>query len=420
MRYNTAQAQFTIDDRSGTQDDLAVGDVVLVKGTLDSGGTTGVAATVVFDDNVEGPIGSIDQTAGTLVVLGQTVRVDADTSFDDSIPSRALTGLRDGNIVEVSGFVQSDGSVRATRIELKPAGGELELTGVVSSHNEVARTFNVNAQLVDYSGAAQLQNFPSGSIANGQLVEIKGTVVGGALRATRVEYRSGSLGGAAGDRREVEGLITRFASVTDFDVAGVPVTTNGQTVIQGGALGLNVKVEAEGSLNSSGVLVATKVDVRRSSAVRIVALVDSVNAAAGSFVMLGITVKIDALTRLEDKSSQQVRPFTLASLVTNNYVEVRGVESPAGSGEVLATLVERDTPDADSELQGFVQTVAEPVLSILNVQVSTTGAQFRDVNDNGINAAQFFSQVAPGSLVNVKGLEVADRALQAAEVEREN
>ena len=420
VRYDTSRAQFTIDDRPGSQDDLSVGDVVLVRGTLDSGTTTGVATSVVFDDNVEGPIGSIDLAADTLVVLGQTVRVSPDTSFDDSIPSRSLTGLVVGNVVEISGFVESDGSVRATRIERKTLVGELELTGVVTSHDGVARRFNINAQVVDYS-TAQLQDFPAGAIANGQLVEVKaGSVVNGELRATRVEFQGGALAGAAGDRREVEGFITRFVSATDFDVAGVPVTTNGQTVVQGGTLGLNVKVEAEGTLNASGVLVATKVDVRRSAAVRIVALVDSVNAGAGSFVMLGITVKIDALTRLEDKTSQQVRPFTLANLVTSNYVEVRGLEFPAGSGEVLATLVERDDPDSDSELQGFVQTVAQPALTILGVQVSTTGAQFRDVNDAPITATQFFSQLAVGNLVKAKGLEVADRALQANEVEFEN
>ncbi len=419
VRYDTSRAQFTIDGNSGTQDDLSVGDVVLVKGTLDAGGTTGVATTVVFDDAVEGPIGSIDVLAGTFVVLGQTVRVGPDTSFDVSLAARSLAELVPGVTVEVSGFVQGDGSIRATRIESKVAG-TLELTGLVSDLNAAARTFRINAQPVDYSAVLQLENFPANGIADGQLVEVKGTaLLGGALRATRVEYEGGNFAGASGERREIEGFITRFGSASDFDVAGVRVTTSISTVVQG-AVGLNVKVEVEGALNASGVLVATRIEVRSSSVVRIVALVDSVNAAAASFATLGVTVKIDSLTRLEDKTSQDVRPFTLTSLVAGNYVEVRGVESPLG-GEVLASLVERDDPEAASELQGFVQTVAPPsTFAILGVQVSTTAAQFRDASGGTISAAQFYAALGGGDLVKVTGQEVGDRAIQATEVELGN
>lgn len=419
VRYDTSRAQFMIDGTAGTQNDLAVGDVVLVKGTLDAGGTTGVATSVGFDNAVEGPISSIDVVAGTFVVLGQVVSVGLDTSFDASLAARSIADLVSGVTVEVSGFVQSDGSIRATRIESKLAGG-LELTGVVSNLDTAAHTFRINAQPVDYSAVVQLEDFPAGGIANGQLVEVKGTaLLAGALRATRVEYEGGNFAGAAGEWREIEGFITRFGSASDFDVAGVRVTTSNSTVVQG-ALGLNAKVEVEGALNGSGVLVATKVEVRSSSAVRIVALVDSVNPAAASFATLGITVKIDSRTRIEDKTSQQVRPFTLTSLVAGDYVEVRGSESPV-AGEVLASLVERDEPDPDSELQGFVQTVAPPsTFAILGVQISTTGARFRDASGGTISAAQFYAALDTGDLVKVTGQEIGDRAIQAIEVELEN
>jgi hypothetical protein len=327
--------------------------------------------------------------------------------------------------VEVSGLPESDGSIRATRVEPKPAGTELELTGVVSNHNGVTRRFNVNAQVVDYSAVNLLRDFPTGSIANGQTVEIKGgSVANGIWSPASIEWQANNLTGAAGERREVEGFISRFVSPTDFTVAGLAVTTSAQTAFTGGVaadLGLNVKVEAEGALNAAGVLVATKVDIRRSSAVRITAVVDRVDAGSASFVVLGITVKADALTRIEDKSSVQMRPFGLANLVAGDYVEVRGVELPAGSGEVLAALVEREDLDAESELQGFVQSVAQPNLTILGVTVGTDGStQFRDVNDAAMTATRFFSELTVGDLVKANGVEVGTRALQADEVEFEN
>src|SRR6185295_14374631 len=163
-------------------------------------------------------------------------------------------------------------------------------------------------------------------------------------------------------------------SATDFAVAGVSVTTNAQTSVSGGTaadLGFNVKVEVEGAVGANGVVAAAKVDIRRDAGVRLTAQVDSVNATAGSFVMLGITVRVDTLTRIEDKSSLALRPFGLANLSQGDYVDVRGVPQPAGSGEVLAVRLERENGDTGVELRGVVQTVADPAFSVLSVQVAT-------------------------------------------------
>jgi hypothetical protein len=414
VHYDTSQTTFVIDGDSGTQADLAIGDVVLVHGTLNSGGTTGVATTVRFDNNVEGPITWIDTAANTFVALGQLARVSADTSFDVGIQPAALSGLAVGDVVEVSGLVQGDESIRATRIERRPAGGgTFEVTGVVVGTQMALRTFFVGALFVNYS-VAVVSGVAGGVVANGQRVRVKGTFgANSVLVASRVDYLSDTLGGASGERREVEGVITRFVSATDFSVAGFSVTTTAQTSYEGGTaadLGLNVKVEAEGTLNGSGQLVATKIEVRHSAPVRLVANVDSVDIAANSFVALGVSVKVDALTRLEDQSSQQAQPFSLANLVAGDTVEVRGTESPAGSGQLLATLVERESSQQETEVQGFVQSVAPPLFVILGVQITTNaGTQFEGVS--GV------AQVVVGDLVKVGGQKLGDRALRANEVE---
>jgi hypothetical protein len=431
VRYETAQASFTIDGRSGRQSDLGVGDVVLVQGRLNTGSTTlGTADTVVFDDAVEGPISSIVTASNSLVVLGQTVRITGDTSFDDSISLRSLAGLAVSDIVEVSGFRSSDGSIQATRIELKvfgPGTPEFETTGIVSSLNVASTRFNINALVVDY-GTAMLQNFPSGAVANGDLVEVKGTTLraNGELVATRIELVGSTVPGERGDRLEVEGFITRFVDATNFDVAGVRVTTTTTTIFEGGTaadLGLDVKVEAEGSVNADGVLVATKVDIRQAGAdaVRITAVVDVVSVATQAFVVLGITVRIDSATRMEDNSDADLERFGITDLAVGDYVEVRGMEFPAGSGEVVAALVEREDPEVRTELRGFVQLVAQPSFTILGVTVTTGGTTlFRDQNDAAISANAFFAQLAPGTLVDARGVGITNRAIAATEVELED
>jgi hypothetical protein len=424
VRYDTSSATFSVNGVSGSQDDLRVGQVITVSGTIDDNGVDGNADEVNFDDNVKGPIQSIDLGTSQIVVLGQTVLISPETSFDDSISPASIDGLSVDDIVEISGLVDASGRITATRIELKPIGTEFEVLGIVSAHNAANFEFNINNLVVNYSGAT-LDNFSGGLINDGDFVEAKGLTLNGngQLVATRVELKNGLPGVVDGVHVEIQGFITRFASATDFDVTGLPVTTTANTVYEGGDaadLGLNIKVEVEGDVDANGVLVATKVDIRRAKAVRATANVDSVNAGANSLVLLGITVSVDALTRLEDKSSADVRPLTLADINAGDYIEVRGGELPAGSGAILATILERDDADPDTILQGFIETITDPSFAILGVTIQTgAGTIFRDVNDGVISSTDFFKQLAPNSLVKAKGSEISDMVISAEEVEFE-
>jgi uncharacterized protein DUF5666 len=423
VRYETAGAQFRIDDTVGTQSELDVGDVVLVEGQLRTGGVTGTAATVTFDENVEGPIGSLGRDS--LVVLGQTVLVDAYTSFDTSIAGASLAGLDVGDVVEVSGHVAAGGAISATRLAAKAAGGELAVTGLVSQHDAAGRRFNVNGQVVDYS-AAMLISFPAGMIADGQIVEAKGTTISaaGALNATRVELEVRAVDPERDDHVEVEGLVTRFASATDFAVAGVAVVANPQTVFVGGRgsdVGLDDRMEVEGTVNAANALVAERVVFRPPARVRIAGRVDSVSASDGVLVVLDVRVRTDALTRVEDQSLARLRPFAVPDLATGDFVEIRGSPDLTSAGQVLADVLERKTLDDETVLQGFVLTVAEPAFSILGVTVHTDAQTgFAAADGTPIGATQFFSQLATGRLVKVTGFEIASKAVRAAAVELGN
>ncbi|HNP36907.1 MAG TPA: DUF5666 domain-containing protein [Woeseiaceae bacterium] len=416
VRFETSGATIVIDGKPGTEANLSVGQIVTITGTISEDGTSGTANNIAFDDDVQGPISALDASTGTLVVLGQTVNVTGDTSFDDDISPRSIDGLNIGDIVEVSGYVRADGTINATRIELESPDDDFEVTGMVSNLDAATFTFNINDLTVDYS-AANLGDFPNGAPENGQRVEAKGDTLGaaGELLATEVELEDDAFGDI--DEVELEGLITRFDSATDFDVAGIPVTTNGSTEFEGGTianLALNVRIEVEGSIDSAGVLVAEEIDFEEDGVLRVTSHVEDVQ--GDQLTLLGITITTSAKTEYEDDSSLRLRNFGIDDISVGDYLEVRGFDS---AGNFIATRVERDNDDTDIELQGFVATVNDPDFTILGVTIVTNiNTEFQDVDDVPISAADFFAQ-ADGKLVSVEGT-LSNGQLIAEEVELED
>jgi len=465
IEYETSTATFTIDGSEGFQDDLSVGDIVLVRGTIDDDNiTNGVAESVEFDDNVEGPIeaGSIDTATGFFMVLGQQVIADAFTSYDDSISPASLDGLADDDVVEISGHVKADGSIHATRIEDKLPGGEFEITGTVTEILDDTR-FKINDLIVDFTDAISVRNFPgSRLVETGDLVEAKGTYDSATmtLDATSLEFKGDRLAGDDGDHVEVQGFITRFDSVLDFDVSnetkvrcdtnnGCTVTTDG---IPGGTPAMGSKVEVKGQYESdvldatSHVLVATSVDIRLGKAIRVTAIVDSFDdqpASAsdeGSLVMLGIAFTVDGgnRTRFEDKSGQDPEFLNITQIQPGDYLEVRG--GVDANGNLFAVIVELEELAVDvtvgdaTIIQGFLQAAPAlpvpmpavlpepfPTLSILDVIIeSGFTTVFENRNDNEIDPEDFFPMIQAGSLIKAKGTVIPGSSpvtLSAEEIE---
>jgi hypothetical protein len=411
VEYSTTGAtSFSIDDASGTQDQLEVGQQVTVQWSSISVGGTRRADAVFYDDTVEGPItaGSIDPVTQSFVVLGQTIIVDANTSF--ASPLFDIESLADGDIVEVSGLLANAAVgvvVRATRIERKNPGGEIEIRGVVA--NRTANTFAINGQVVNTAGA--IIDAPGGVISNGDFVEAKGAALNGSseLIATRVELEDGDDEiGSPGDEAEVEGYVTAFTNGLTFSVSGIPVQSN--VIATGGTVAPGAKVRVKGTIGGADTIVATEVQVldgASGSAVdtRIAAYVDSVNPAGGQLVLLGVTVQIDANTRLEDQSAADVREFSLADIVAGgntDFVEIRGVAQP--NNTVRATLVQRQEPDDQGELRGPLASAGSgPNFSILGVPVQTDGlTDFFDDAGGDLLPEEFFAGAVAGDELEVK------------------
>ncbi len=200
LRYDIDKATIGLQDASNLQ----IGMTVVVTGPVDATFTTGVATKVVSIPQLRGPVTTVDvdvEGTGSFVVQGITVSVDEGTVWGD-LPG--LASLPVNSTVQVWGLPSGAGKLRATRIETRSAGS----TPLVSEWYEIPAQAGVQVQL--------------------------------------------------------EGLITDYASQGAFKLLGQSVDASAAQVTGGLAAKLadGVKVVASGTLDASGVLVASKLKIR--------------------------------------------------------------------------------------------------------------------------------------------------------------
>lgn len=428
VRYDDSGAVVRIDDRSSSAVELASGMAVKLRGRLNADGLTGVAERVEVENEVRGAISAINANAqpASFVVIGQTVLVDSATIYANVA---GISALAVGARVEVHGQRDANGAIRASRVELAVPGLVDELKGTVA--NLTTTTFTLNGVTINFAGATIS---PAGaSITNGQPVEVHGSfnAISGVFVATRVDredLEDAQVQPGNGEKLEVEGFIAGLnTGASTFVVNGRTVRYATSTRFEGGSaadLANNVKVEAEGPIDASGVLVAVKIEFKHA---RVIAqgLAVAVDAAARRVTVLGLVVRIDDLTEVRAVDGSGRDSTQLADIVAGvDRVEVRGRLD--NGGNFIAERIE-ETNDRDDELRGRVsaENEAARTLVVLGVNVSLASAVFRDANDAPITAAAFFAAVtptsatAPGTTVQVKG-SFAGGVLTATEAELEN
>lgn len=404
LELATDDTDFYIEGSSGfSQDDLREGYYVVVAGDI----TNSEAAEVFYRSNLKGPVSAapvvIDALTGRylLTVLGQTVVTSASTRFSNVLAANVVQG----DLLEVSGPIDSDGRVLATFVERKTSLAEYKAIGSVSNLDPNNETFDLGGLAVTYTGAA-FSDFDGTPLANGQLVEVKmapGTF-GSPASATVAEVELLPVPSIeVGAEVEVEGYIDSFTSQTQFAVSGLPVTTNSSTSYEPGdasLLGPNVKVEVEGTANAAGVIVAEQIEFKSDNAIRVEGRVTGVNVTAGTVsTALGITYEVRASTELED-DRDDVEPFTLNDLVAGDYIEVRGFLE--GSTVVAVELEREDNPSAELALLRGPLTAFDKNASTVEIQGMTVNdligtTQYEDENENSVDRDTFYDVLLPSA-----------------------
>jgi hypothetical protein len=220
-------------DSSGRMDNniFGVGMVVTVRhGTGDNN-----AQVIEYRDNLRGPIAVIASGSDNIIeILGLSVVVD---------DAEIFASLRQDDIVEVSGFADNAGRIRAAYIfsvppPLPPPVQEFEVKGFVSGSSSTG--FRLGS-LPDGSGTTVMVSYPPGGPANGTYVQVVTTdqvPVGGAITAIRIETLAARTDFPENAAADLEGLVTTpwTGSVNDlsFAVEGKRVQWNETTEFVGG------------------------------------------------------------------------------------------------------------------------------------------------------------------------------------------
>ncbi|MDH5424488.1 MAG: DUF5666 domain-containing protein [Gammaproteobacteria bacterium] len=359
VEYETAGTNIVIDGVPATEADLAVGMLVTLNGS--DNGSNGNATSISFNDNLEG---AVTQTVagGGLQVMGYNITANTLINFDNMTDTNGdnvitLDDLLLGDIVEISGYSDGLGGIQATYIEINPAGGELEVKGVVA--NLTATTFTIGSMTVDYSSANPADVT---ILTDGMFVEVKGDTapVGNIFTATKVEVEEHDVDGNDGDELEVEGLIAAI----DINSTPNTITIGDQSFnlpagFDLGNFAVGDMVELE--INVVGTeLVVSEIededhDDDNPGKIEAEASVTSTDTVNNTISLAGLTISVNPNTTIMiDYSALSEHYFNLGSIQAGDRVEVKAI--PDGQGGYVAISIERQPTSTSTtvELEGPV------------------------------------------------------------------
>ena len=155
---------------------------VEVEGTLVNGTLNATKVKISDGDarvHAQIPPGGIDAAAGTVTLLGITIRADASTQFEDDLlnnPNPSLADFVAGDFLEVRGIEDGAGGILATEISREDDADDVRLRGRVTAFDgdpAGGRSVSIIGVLVPTDANTQFEGFPGGAAdENGFYAEV--------------------------------------------------------------------------------------------------------------------------------------------------------------------------------------------------------------------------------------------------------
>ncbi len=242
-----------MDGEAVAPDALAVGQVVEVLAAGEGDRVT--ARSISVRHALVGPVEEVDATAGSLRVLGQTVRLAADAPAGDV----DLAALRAGDTIAVSGLRDGDGAVLASRLDRRARGTEVLVSGPVQ---EVApgRIVVAGTPVALPPGAVKA------GIAPGDVVRLRGRWTGREVAARALRREPAVPFGGRVRRLVVEGIVAGPVRGDRLRLGRLVVEAGPGTAFRGpdgGALTAGRRTWVDMQVGPDRRLVATRITLER-------------------------------------------------------------------------------------------------------------------------------------------------------------
>jgi Domain of unknown function (DUF5666) len=264
---------------TGREDALHTGMIVAVSGSYDTGTNKGSYTRIIFSPELRGPLDnfSVNAAAGTCTVLGRTIQAGASTIFDGIADMNELAGQQSQGLeLEVSGYLDAQGGIQASRIALKSSdftNGRIQLKGAITALE--SGSFSIGRVSVT-KGNATFVNMNAADLSlPGLVVEVRGILSGSVVGNARIERKNSTSDVSTGETMRIKGVAAGPLSGNSFTIAGpdgtLTVTTTGATFLKGKNLAdasivvAGARLEVEGKVQADGSLAARKVEAENES-----------------------------------------------------------------------------------------------------------------------------------------------------------
>ncbi|MBH95101.1 hypothetical protein IG389_00495 [Idiomarina abyssalis] len=422
QRYRSENAEIAVGNSPAADEaQLKVGMVVTVAASASDDGEDPDAQQIRYEEHLQGPVSFIDREAEQIEVLGQTILFDDLTEFDET----DIETLSVGDFIEVSGYINDEGSFYATLVELETEETEIKLKGEIANLDTDAQTFSLAELTIDYS-AAEYDDMTADDLADGLFVKVEGDDFDGdtlTLTASSIENKEENDIDNDAEEVTIAGIVKDYDSESGvFSVNRYQFTLNEDTEFDDGSLDTlanGVIVKVEGRFESEQ-LIAEEIEFKATDArSKTEGQVTDLNADNETFVIDNTTFSVTPETQYEDESGLDERSFTFDDIAVNDWLKV--ISRQDDQGTTIALKVKRiDQEDREGEVKGRVSDVSAEGMTIANVAVGfNENTEFEGEDDN-ISIERFIELVQsnPAVIVEVEG-EYDGDTLIAAKVEVE-
>ncbi|MBX2819544.1 MAG: T9SS type A sorting domain-containing protein [Rhodothermaceae bacterium] len=391
--------------------DLSVGQIVEIRGDRLSDSTLVATKIEIEDDFPDNDgddelefTGRVDSLGtGAIVVSGVAFVVGDNTIvLDDNNNTIPFSDLFVGQIVEIRGDLQRDGTWLATHIKVEDdvrGDDEVEFTGTIDDLSGSTITVNGTPFTVDQNTVVLDNNnnpFDFAMLVVGQLVEIKGfRQADGSILAVRIkiEDRDDDEVELTGEIERIDGNSLDVAGLTFFVSDNTIILNNDNQPITFADLSVGLIVEIRADVQADGSLLASdiKIEDRLEDEVEVRGLADSVS--DSSIVVLGREFHVVATTAVFDNNNN---PISLSAVTAGSIVEVKANLLPGGM--LVAVRIELEDDDRNRvRVQGPIDAVGVDSLNIAGIYLLLNGAT--EVVDEDGNTVSI-SDLAAGQSVD--------------------